>query len=153
MPEELEPINLSLSQREQVQKRIAEYLTDSTSVHAFAHGAVARAAALPLMFDWTGFMALRPDGQVVWIPYDDEPGDVEPVRDVLVRNIGLFRGTKLHPGLPILLPPRPPDAIECPDCKGTGKIILPQMPADLSESLMCYCGGIGWLPSGTRRRY
>src|SRR5271157_110243 len=74
-----EPIHLSPSQREQIERRIAEFIEDWTSVHA--HEAIARLGALPLSFGWTAFIALRPDGQIVLVPYDDEPGDIEVVRE------------------------------------------------------------------------
>src|ERR1022692_819827 len=95
---EPEPIHLSPSQREQIEKRIGEFIADSSSIyaHAHAHAAIARINALPLCFDWTAFIALRLDGQIVWVPYDDEPGEVEIIREERLRNLGLFRGTKLH---------------------------------------------------------
>ncbi len=90
-------------------------------------------------------MALRLDGQIVWVPYDDEPGDVEVVREQRLRNLGLFQGTRLHPDLHFLLPPRPTRAIDCPDCRGTGKLRFPQGSEHLTDKLVCFCGGIGWL--------
>jgi hypothetical protein len=143
---EPKPIDLSSSQREQIERRIAEFIGDSTSVHAHAYAAIARVNALPLLFDWTGFMALRLDGQILWVPYDDDPGEIELVQEERLRNIGLFRGTQFHPKLSFLMPRKPSDAIDCPDCRGTGKIILPPNLEHLSDSLRCYCGGIGWLP-------
>ncbi len=143
---EPKPIDLSASQWEQIQRRIAEFIEDSTSVHADTRGAVARLNALPLLFDWTAFMALRLDGQIVWVPYDDEPGDVEVVREERLRNLGLFRGTKLHPDLQFLLPPKPIGAIDCPHCRGTGKLTLPHGWEHLADSVLCSCGGVGWLP-------
>ena len=145
-----EPIHLSPSQRQQVERRIAEFIGDSSAfgAHAWARGAIARLNALPLLFDWTAFMALLPDGQIVWVPYDEEPGDIEVVQEERVRNIGLFQATKLHPELQFLLPPKPPDAIECPDCRGTGKLKFPQGSEHLADKLVCFCGGLGWLPHG-----
>jgi hypothetical protein len=143
------PIALSASQREQVEKRIAEFIKDSTSVYAHAHRAIARVNALPLFFDWTAFMALRLDGHIAWIPYDDEPAEVEVIKDERLRNLGLFRGTKLHPELPFLMPSRPPNATDCPDCRGTGKLAFPEVANHLAETVICSCGGIGWLPPDT----
>jgi hypothetical protein len=140
-----QPIHLSPSEREQIESRIAEFIDDSTSVYAHAHAAIARVNALPLVFDWTGFMALHLDGQIVWVPYDDEPGEVEFIWEERLRNLGLFRGTKLHPDLQFLLPTRPQDAIDCPDCRGTGKIKLPPGSEDLADLVLCSCGGLGWL--------
>ena len=143
---EPEPIALSASQREQVEKRIAEFIEDSTSIYAHAHGAIARANALPLYFDWTAFMALGLDGQIAWIPYDNEPEDVEVIREERLRNLGLFQGTKLHPKLPFLMPSRPPNATDCPACRGTGKLTFPEGSKHLAETVVCSCGGIGWIP-------
>ena len=53
-----EPILLSPSQREQSNGRISEFIADTSSVHAHAFAAIARANVLPLYFDWTAFMAL-----------------------------------------------------------------------------------------------
>ena len=145
-----QPIDLSPAQREQIETRIAEFIVDSSSVHAHAFAAIARVQALPLYFEWTAFMALRRDGQIVWVPYDDEPGEVEIVREERLRNLGLFKGTRLHRQLYFLFPRRPPRAIDCPDCRGTGKVIAPGMSQKLADKLICSCGGIGWLPHGAK---
>lgn len=142
------PIHLSPPQREQIDKRIAEFIGDSTSIYACYYAAIVKVNALPLCFDWTAFMALRWDGQIVWIPYDDEPGEVEITQEERLRNLGLFQGTKLHPDLKFLLPPRPSDANDCPACRGTGKLTFPDDVKHLAEKVICSCGGIGWLPPG-----
>src|SRR5258708_2970346 len=85
---ELKPINLSPYQRELVERKIAEFIEDSSAIYARYREAVARANALPLMFDWLAFMALRPDGHVVLVPCHDEPGPIEVVLEERVRNIG-----------------------------------------------------------------
>jgi hypothetical protein len=145
-----EPIHLCPSQRQQIERRIAEFIGDSSAfgAHAWARGAIASLNALPLLFDWTAFITLLPDGQIVWVPYDNEPGDIEVVQEERVRNTGLFQATKLHPELQFLLPPKPPDAIDCPDCRGTGRLKFPQGSEHLADKLVCFCGGLGWLPHG-----
>jgi hypothetical protein len=150
LPTRLEPIELSPSQRDQVEMALAEFLGDSTAICAHARGRAARANALPLYFDWTAFIALRLDGQVVWVPYDDEPLEIEVVQEEWIRNLGLFRGAKLHPDLAFLVPTRPEDAIDCPDCGGTGKLTFPAGSEHLSEKIGCHCGGGGWLPRNVK---
>ena len=147
---EPQPIYLSRSQREQIERRIAEFIDDSSSVYARAYATIARVNALPLFFDWTAFMALRWDCQIVWVPYDDEPGEIEIIPEERLRNLGLFQGTRLHPDLQFLLPPRPPDATDCPDCRGTGKLPFPESSKHLADKVICSCGGIGWLPHGEK---
>jgi hypothetical protein len=144
------PIDLSPAQQALIETRIAEFISDSSSVHAHAFAAIARVHALPLYFEWTAFMALRRDGQIVWVPYDDEPGDVEIVREERLRNLGLFQGTRLHRELYFLLPRRPPGAFDCPECRGTGKVFAVGMSQNLADKLICSCGGIGWLPHGEK---
>jgi hypothetical protein len=138
-------IELSPSQREQVELRFGEFLSDSTAIYTHVRSRAARADALPLYFDWTAFMALRLDGVVVWVPYEDEPIEVEVIQEEWIRNVGLSQGTKLHPDLPFLAPPRPADAIACSSCDGTGKVKRPPGFEHLSE-IVCTCGGLGWLP-------
>ena len=72
---QMEPVraHLSTCQWSRSKGRIAEFIEDSTSVHADTRGAVARLNALPLLFDWTALMALRLDGQIVWVPTTTNP--------------------------------------------------------------------------------
>jgi len=139
-PTRLKPIELSPSQRERVQRRMAEFLEDSAPIQAHARRAAARAQALPLFLgDWFGVIALRLDGEVIWVPDEGEPGDIKVIQDERFRNLGLFQGTKLHPDLAFLVPTRPVDAIDCPTCGGMGKL-------KFHENVICSCGGLGWLP-------
>jgi hypothetical protein len=140
------PIDLTPSQWDQVERRIDEFIEESPSNRPDVRKAVARLDVLPLFFDWTAFMALGPDGLVVWVPYDNEPGDVEPVHEEQVRNMGLFQGARLHPGLAFLVPSRPTDAIDCPVCGGTGRVTFPEGRKHLSDVIICSCGGLGWTP-------
>jgi hypothetical protein len=97
-------------------------------------------------------MALRPDGQVVWVPYEGEPGNVEIVQEERIRNMGLFQGVKnLHPDLDFLEPLPPPDAIDCSDCRGTGKLSFGPGYEQLSHTVLCSCGGLGWLPRSAKQ--
>ena len=118
--------------------------------HADSHRAVAKVHALPLYYGWTAVMALRPDGEAVCIPYENEPGDVEVINDEVQRNLGLFRATKLHPDLRFLIPSRPADARDCPLCRGTGKAAFQPGYEHLADSILCYCGGLGWLPHSAK---
>src|SRR5262249_2886528 len=59
---ELKPIALLPSQRTAVEQKITEFLADWSSIYAYARDSAAKANALPLYFDWSAFMALRPNG-------------------------------------------------------------------------------------------
>jgi uncharacterized protein (TIGR02996 family) len=94
--------------------------------------------ALPLMTDMGGCFALRLDGEIISFAWD-EPGSPGVERDTRVRQAVLFQGARKYPELRLLLPPRPAGSRECPRCQGAGA--PPGFP-----SLVCYCGGLGWLP-------
>jgi hypothetical protein len=89
-----------------------------------------------------GCFGLRTNGQVIcWV--HDTPNSVRLVEDPRIRNMALFLGSKKYPAIRSLVPARPPEAIECAHCKGTG---------ELPHKVVCYCGGLGWLPSHSDRR-
>ena len=98
---------------------------------------------LPVLRDMGGCYGLRPNGEIfsfVW----DEPYQLRIERDVRIQNLVLFQGAKSFPDLAEMVPARPPDARECEFCKGTGR--ADGLSAELAESVLCYCGGLGWVP-------
>ena len=64
----------------------------------------------------------------------------------LNRNLVLFQGAKKYPELSELVPSRPPDAEDCSHCNGTGIEPMNEKPGLDEERIVCYCGGLGWLP-------
>jgi hypothetical protein len=136
-------VELTTEQRDLIERKIAEFVRGEAFEDC--RKAAGSAHALPLYLDWTACMALRPDGELIWIDYD-EPHQVRPVEDEPERNLGLFQGSRRDPDLRFLVPPRPPDALECPVCKGTGRLTFPEGHEHLAERVVCSCGGLGWLP-------
>ena len=130
-------------QRAMIEAKIAEYV--EAGAYEWARRACAEAHALPLYLDWTGCLAIRPDGEVIWI--EDESYEVREVEDERERNLALFQGSRRDPDLRCLVPPRPPDAFDCPDCHGTGKLPFRGDQAHLAEVVVCSCGGLGWVPA------
>jgi len=138
------PVKLAPKQRDLVERKITEFVRGEA--YEDCRKAAGSAHALPLYLDWTACMALRLDGEVLWIDYD-EPYQVQPVEDERERNLGLFQGSRRDPDLGFLTPVRPPDAIECPDCRGTGRLTFPEEHQHLADKIICSCGGLGWLPA------
>jgi hypothetical protein len=105
--------------------------------------------AMPLYCCWFRCLAIRPSGEI--ISFDIEsyagvqpPGDVRIVDDQLTRNMALCQGARNDPALQILVPNKPPDAVECSLCAGKG--VLPEPAANM----ICSCGGLGWLPPDSK---
>ncbi len=101
-------------------------------------------AALTVYCDLGGCLAIRKDGEVISIP-DDPHGSVGVERDVALRNLAFIKAAKLYPELISLVPSRPPDALICSDCAGTGVNPITAHPG--FENIICRCGGAGWLPA------
>ena len=87
---------------------------------------------------------LAADGRILW---DDDQWGIEPTRGEAYAAIVVgARKTGLRDLLK-LLPPRPPGAPDCRECKGTGRFTVggPARGEEQPSSLLCpACRGIGW---------
>jgi hypothetical protein len=138
-----------------IEARINEYTTESfhdpVNIRDFAR----KFRVLPLLQDWSGGWAIRPDGEIITFSYD-EPFDMKVEEDVHRRNMALYEGSKKYPELKELVPERPSNAVECPYCKGTGDAVdqrtkeyfQQEGKEHLLNTFRCYCGGLGWIPEG-----
>jgi hypothetical protein len=88
-----------------------------------------------------GCFAVCPTGEIVSFSWDT-PDELRVEIDPRIRNTTLYQGSEKYAALREFLPPRPTDAIDCPR-KGKGKLLAP-----LNDIVVCYCGGLGWLPPG-----
>ena len=89
-----------------------------------------------------GVLTINVDGEIRSFLWDDTlHGQVE--YDPRIRNVALFQGSKKYPELEVLIE-KPNDANVCEYCKGTG--IAPFAEELNTDALVCYCGGLGWVP-------
>jgi hypothetical protein len=128
----------------QVTEAIAAYLKDPGIAPPEAPVIARRFAILPIYNDWIGCFALRPNGELVFVPWD-EPEQMEPISDTShdrnVVHAARAVGGRRFPSIRGLSPSRGLDARTCPGCHGTGA--LPNVP----ENFICQCGGLGWIPN------
>lgn len=103
-----------------------------------------KAGVLPFAPDMSGFFGVDLQGNVLAVAYDNVCNP-QPVEDERVCNMVLFRGSKIYSDLSFLAPTKPEDARLCPTCSGTG--IVPNVPSEIASKVVCYCGGLGWIPS------
>ena len=92
--------------------------------------------ALPVYSDWSGSLAVTPDGEVLF--YDSESGQVTPVTDDAWSIVAAVSAAQKYPDLRDMLPDRPPTAKSCGVCSGTGR----QMPG---KAFCGKCSGLGWI--------
>jgi len=103
-----------------------------------------RLGVLPLTWDMGGCRAIRPTGEIVSWPWDQEDKlSIESTQ--LERNRAMFQGAVKYPALQAFLPTRPSDAETCGHCGGTGKVS--GFPEAYAGQFVCFCGGAGWLPA------
>jgi hypothetical protein len=103
---------------------------------------VAKENVLPLYCDMGGVLTIGINGEIRSFLWDDSlHGQVE--YDPRIRNIALFQGSKKYPELKVLIE-KPDDARVCEFCNGSG--IVPGTNELDTGGIVCYCGGLGWVP-------
>jgi hypothetical protein len=104
-------------------------------------------SVLPMMLDMGGCYAIRPDGEIISFSWD-EPFKLDIEKDARIQRLVLASGVKKYPELKNLLPTRPDEAIECSSCNGTGVDRFVAEHGLDPETIVCFCGGLGWLLEG-----
>ena len=108
---------------------------------------VAELNVLPMSLNFSACYAIRPDGEVVVIDFDeDAPYKLHPEHDPRICRLVLCQGAKKFPELSELVPTRPRDAEDCLSCGGTGIEPMNIKCGFEEERIVCWCGGLGWLP-------
>lgn len=97
---------------------------------------------LPAVNDMGGFYAIRSNGEVVSILWD-EPDSLRVELEQRVCEMVYYQAFLKFPQLESLIPQRPDDAMVCDLCDGTGK------EKGIAErhvhAVICSCGGLGWI--------
>jgi hypothetical protein len=122
---------------EQIQKRIDELIASPDPDLADLRGVAQLLKALPISAGYNGWLALRPDGSLVYL---DDTEQITEEKGAEIKFYSLLLGSEKYPELRVLLPARPENANDCKDCKGTGKSII--------EGIQAFCGkcsGLGWI--------
>ena len=118
--------------------RIDAFDSESDRFHLWHSPFVHKFDALPLYIGWTECVGIRPDGAIVsWSIEGEYEGAPEVEYQLLVR-IALVSGAKRYSFLQPFIPERPPYALDCRTCNGSGTI-------ERLPNVICECGGIGWV--------
>ena len=94
--------------------------------------------------DWVGIFTVDADGAVYFAERVDL-ADQFLVDDARLRNAARLAAAERTPALAHLRPVRGADDPDCPSCAGTGLVPL---PPGAEGTIICECGGLGWLPAG-----
>lgn len=129
--------------RAAITRRIDEFIAGSDAELDWLRKAVREHRFLPLELGWTAGSGIRPDGTFVVWTHEADPPTLTPAAGEYDKRLSVCIGARKYPELAVLVPPRPPDAVVCRGCEGSG---VPPVPAHLG--LTCICGGLGWLLEG-----
>jgi len=131
--------------RDQIDRRIEEFLADEDPRFAWVRTAIRKFEFLPLYLGWVAVLGLRPDGSLVSWDNEDDPEVLKPLSDSYWGRMAICQGAKKYPELVSLLPRRPAEARDCESCKGTGQL------EGLPQTIICGCGGLGWIIPGEQQ--
>lgn len=135
------PIDLPPGFAEWIDARIAE-MTSNDAPTTLLRTMAAALRVLPLSYDDRedrgACVGITPQGHLIQFFLRDDPRYVTTIEDRNTRAAFLAIGSRRFPELSVIVPARPPDALECPLCKGTG--VFPQA----TFGIPCTCGGLGW---------
>ena len=125
-----------------INERIRDFVKGSEPDSLNLRQLAASKNVLPLIWDMGGVFTINPNGEIVSFAWDEwEHPRVES--DVRLRNSVLFGGSKKYPELESLIE-KPENAQVCPHCGGTG---IDSYAEKLNtDAIVCYCGGLGWIP-------
>ena len=129
-----------------IQEAIQRFSSEESDERPYLKYYAARHNALPLYIDWTHSYGLRVDGTVVLFSTDSEEETMQEEGDERLRNFALYVGAQKYPEIAPLVPTRPSDAIDCKYCKGRGRFQVEGIDPNV---LVCFCGGLGWVPYRT----
>lgn len=132
-------ISVELSRR--ISQLIDEYVVQGSDDPKMRR-LVTQQKVLPLYRSMADVVAIKANGDIVSFLWDDTShGQIES--DARIRNAALFQGSKKYPELEVLIE-KPATARVCSYCKGSG--IAPLAETLNGEGIVCYCGGLGWVP-------
>jgi hypothetical protein len=104
---------------------------------------VAKFHALPLAFN-LDYYAIKPNGEIIVLE-PDSPHKFRTETNPRIINSILFQGIKKYRELEELMPVRCESDPICSSCDGTGINPLAEQ-LNLEDGIICYCGGLGWIP-------
>jgi hypothetical protein len=132
---------MTMSATEKISERMRLYLSGEDQNFAGFESEVRELNALPIYLDFATDYFLRPDGVLIRRIEWKEPGIV---KDTKARIMVINRASEWFPELKELLPTRPIDAGDCPDCAGSGWLTHNYLQQDFS--IPCpKCISLGWV--------
>jgi hypothetical protein len=125
-----------------IEARIAEFLASQDPRDGWLKDAVRRHGFLPSYRGWFLITGVRRDGSAVaW--NEETPESPPALLEGARARLALCQAAVMYPELVGLVPVRPSGAESCTVCSGTGR---------LPGSLICSCGGAGWIIPGEETR-
>ena len=101
--------------------------------------------ALPILPDLLTVYFLRPDGELFAIDFFENAPKPEIEKDIHTKVTVINVATEWFPEPKELLPCRPNDAQDCPDCNGTGRLSINDYYGQPASLACPECMTLGWI--------
>lgn len=133
--------------RNTLEEALRKYLNSKTEHSLSVRTLAERDRVIPILLEWGGLWALSLSAEVFFYPFDDafEPRlGRETESSTRIRNTINHLAAKTYSELKHLAPVRGDSDVTCGGCNGSGVV---DGPIELRDRVVCYCGGLGWVPS------
>jgi hypothetical protein len=127
-----------------VRSRLAEYLDGKSSLPPGFERVAAERGLLPLGDDLANAYFVDGSGSLFWEDALEPEAGITRMEDERERTATLRGYGRDNPILLSLLPPRPPGAVTCSQCGGSGLMPLQSVEQRTFEVPCSVCAGLGW---------
>jgi hypothetical protein len=130
---------------EKIRERLRLYLSGEVQKWTGFDSEARSLQSLPIFPDLFTSYFLRPDGELFAVDFSEAEPKSEIEKDIRIKITVINMAAEWFPELKDLLPCRPNDAQDCPDCNGTGRLRFNDYYGQ-SASVPCpRCMTLGWV--------
>ena len=130
---------------EKIRERLRLYLSGEVQKWPGFDSEAHELQALPILWDLFSVYFLRPDAELFEVDYFEAEPKPKIEKDIHTKVTVINVATEWFPELKDLLPCRPDDAQECPDCNGAGRLSIKDYYGQPASLACPKCMTLGWV--------
>ena len=130
---------------EKIRERLRLYLSGEVQKWPGFDSEARSLQALPILWDLFSVFFLRPDAGLFEVDFLEAEPKPKIEKDIHTIITVINVATEWFPELKDLLPCRPNDAQDCPDCNGTGRLSINDYYGQPASLACSKCMTLGWV--------
>jgi len=135
--------------KEKISERVRLYLSGEDQKWTGFEAEARNLNALPILIDLFIAYFLSPDGELFALDLWEEGTQPEIEKDIHTKTTVINVASEWFPELKELLPARPGDADDCPDCEGRGRLLITDYYGKPAAISCPKCMTLGWVQNHT----